>query len=115
MFRLSELIEYFGIETLVQLSNDDPNVDKSNPININTALVNHLLTEMEGRYGHLAAQFPSVKYLVYRLIILELHRRRQEQGALLMEENLQKEYEFIVSQLESFKYIIWRTYDGKGS
>ena len=114
MLYLDELIAIYGVKTLVELSNDDPNADKTDPSNINTSLINHLLTEMEGRYGNLVRQFPTLKYMVYRLIILTLHLRRQEQGSLLMEENLRREYEILLSQLEGYKYILWITHDGKG-
>lgn len=113
MLTLTELQEIFGVEVLVKLSNDDPNADPTNPSNINTTLMNHLLTEMEGRYGGLLLQYPYAKYLIYRLVILELHRRREQMGSFLMEENLRKEYEEILSHLNALKFVYWRVNYGK--
>lgn len=114
MFNLTELIELYGVPTLVRLSNDNPSVDENDPSNINTVLINHLLVEMEGQYERVVLQFPHLKNKVYRLVILLLHKRRQQQGHLLMEPALQKEYEEILAELQSYKLVLFEVHYGKG-
>ena len=106
MLTLSELQELFGVPTLVQLSNDDPNADPNDPANINTSLVNMLITEFEAKYKDILVQFPQAKYDCYRLIILELHKRRAIQGNKAFEDDLAKEYEIITNRLNSYRYLL---------
>ncbi|MEM0472610.1 MAG: hypothetical protein QXX84_06920 [Sulfolobales archaeon] len=114
MFSLSELVDIYGVPTLVKLSNDNPGADENDPSNINTTLISNLLAEMEGQYGSLVLQYPHLKNKVYRLIILLLHKRRQQQGHLLMEPALQKEYEDILAELQKYKIILFEVHYGKG-
>jgi len=107
MLSIDDLITFYGIPTLVQLSNDDPTVDITDRANINDPLINSLLAEYEDRYKEILRQFPSSKYDIYRLVILELHKRRLLQGNKAMDESLLKEYEAILQRLNSLRWIVF--------
>jgi len=108
MLSIDDLITLYGIPTLVQLSNDNPTVDITDRANVNDLLINSLLAEYEHRFKEVLRQFPSAKYDVYRLVIIELHRRRLIQGGKDIDQALLDEFKAISERLSGLKWVIFK-------
>lgn len=114
MISYTELISLYGVATLVKLTNDDPNADPTDPTNINYTLLDELKEKYEVFYGRLLIQRPILRFIVYRLIILELHKRREDSGKQAMDLELKKEYLELKNELDRYKELIlvWGSKDG---
>ncbi|MEO0252159.1 MAG: hypothetical protein ABIM44_07990 [candidate division WOR-3 bacterium] len=111
MIDLGELLTLYGIETLVRLTNDDPNAP-IDPSSINYDLLNELKEKYETIYGKVLEQKPALRFIVYRLIILELHKRREDSGKQTMDLELKKEYLELKNELDNQKFIVVSFYEG---
>lgn len=115
MISYAELISLYGVATLVKLTNDNPNADPTDPTNINYTLLDELKEKYEVFYGRLLMQRPILRFIVYRLIILELHKRREDSGKQAMDLELKKEYLELKNELDRYKelVLIWGSKDGE--